>query len=162
MGIDRSCYLGPYVECITKVVDITEDRCKVPQSCPNPISGFCSECGIKATERYSITDKEDPKVHYFDLFEDDMASTATRTPPKIEYTDEERIRRYRYIPNIRKPDAPNRKMYLSDAEIVQDLRNVDMQAEITWFRLQFTDQIEKLHQAYGNVDVCWGLIVWYS
>ena len=165
MGIDRNLYLGPYAKTTTEVVNKKEDRCgHLPE---NTKEKFCSECGTRMSERFY---KHKGDVVEFCQEEawknpDALSTTSWVSPPNIYKKDKKEYRDYLWLPNARRPGKPKREG-VADIdrydEVVVDIQNVDVKAEIEWFRTAYAPELQKLEEAFGNLTVGWGFIQWFS
>lgn len=159
MGIDVTRYLGPYVEAEVKIQEVVVDTCEKKKECPDPKSGYCSVCGIKASSRFKKRNQEVPE--YLDgmgATKEAMCETSGMSSPDVI----DGVRTYRYIPNMHR-DAP-RNLWLRDE--VEDLHiemgDLDVKKEINWFEKAFAKEIEIIRKHYGTIKIKWGYIQWCS
>lgn len=167
MGIDTWIWLGPYVEVKIKLTDCEEDRCRTPDKCPNPTSGYCSECGIAAKERFYKTQKEEPNHWRDELFEHEdvmMDNSGMSGSPEIT-VDGTKYRRTCYMPNVKRGEEP-RRFSIDDYDTppIIPLTSQAINKEKAWLQQAFAPEIESLKKHYGeeNVTVHWGFVRWYS
>lgn len=163
-----SLYIGPYVEVTVDITEKTIDNCKDHKNCPTPgfKVKFCSQCGIDYEKRFEKRIEESPKVHYYDLFGDNLASTNSCSAPLIEeeHVNGEtfKVRKYCYVPNAKREGRPQRMMNLDVKDnYKEDWTDVDIHAEMQWFKTAYADEIKKLEEAYGEVKIKWGMHRWY-
>lgn len=175
MGIYRHTYLGPYAEVKSKLIDITVDRCKKPDSCPNPKKGFCPECGINVcSNRYEKLHDVEEAENNHELFENgEMFHTSIMGPNKIEWEaigaatrgrrDGVRFRRIWWYPGDTRDGEFSRPYSFDDDYEDKALEfSVDSKVELEWFVAAYAKEIEKLRKTYSNVEVKWGMLRWCS
>ncbi len=164
MGIDRNLYLGPYAKTTTEVVSKEEDRCgHLPLDTQEK---FCSECGTRISDRIYRHKGDAVSFYPEEAWKnpDALSSTSWVGPPEIYKKGEKEYRDYLWLPNASRPGKPKRKGVSNvdkHDEVVIDIQNVDIEAEIEWFKTAYPE-LQKLEEAFGNLTVGWGFIQWFS
>lgn len=160
MGIDRWSYMGPYAELPVTLKSQRVDQCPQKASCPNQGEGaFCSLCGMQLSRRFHEFQAADPPVSDFlwkELNEALMTTDGTAGPERIDATHVV----YRLVGNVGKP-GQLREFFLGDSDVTMDLTNLDMQAEIDWFKKAFAEEFMKIQMAYGGLLFKWGYLQWF-
>jgi hypothetical protein len=108
-----------------------------------------------------VEGKEQPEhVDWYDLTDGTIALAHARNNPP----DEGGYRRYRFFPNVSRPDEPKRQMHLAEPWVEQweDWTELNIKTEICWFVKAFADEISLLKDTYAAVDIKWGYLQWCS
>ena len=154
-------YLGPYVRCPKKHIEVDEKvfGCLNP-SCQQGVlkkardvpGAYCQACGSKHD---TTTRKVQRQVHHYDVIQDELHQVGE-------------MGGFFYLaPNTIKPKDPRpefrrnlygRESVHNDMHTVEDGEGPppDMNDEIEWFVRAFTADLEKLREAYGSILVSWG------
>lgn len=64
-------------------------------------------------------------------------------------------------PNVRRAGEPPDRSMRDDRAPV-DMQNTNIEVELRWLRDVFAVEISALENAYGEVDICWGLCQWWA
>jgi hypothetical protein len=83
-------------------------------------------------------------------------------PPEVE-VDGVVCQRFCFVPDDERAGQPRRQMYYFEAGAVEDLREVDFQAEMEWFTQAFRNELRALEKYYNRPPrTGWGLVTWLS
>lgn len=160
MGVDRSVYLGPYLEYQVKLVERRIDQCRDPEACPNPTEGYCPKCGVSVANRFIDAEVEDPGFDIFELTEDALAVACSISDDHVP----EGVRVHQVVPN-RKREGRSCGRYFDaqHEESAVDMSNQDPQDELDWFVRTFAPEIEKVRALVGrdNLKICWGVLIYF-
>lgn len=67
------------------------------------------------------------------------------------------------IPDEDRPEQSQRKMFFTDACIVEDLASASPRDELDWFSRAFKKELEAMAKYYGKPPtIQWGLVAWLS
>ena len=160
MGRTQYAYIGPYVQCQTTKTP----RPQTVRACPrqacvqyqhSTIGSFCATCGTQITNfTINIEEEQDIGDIIDDLHDELVYVTDNPIPEGIHV----------WILNVNRD--PPRKYYFNSNDgqfvsLLQDLTQVDIQAETHDLEVKFTDEIEILKRHYGdaNVTIHWGSIL---
>jgi hypothetical protein len=150
--IQKCLYLGAYAECTHKpkmrtelLYGCTNTSClKHPlENGQKAVGKFCSACGQLNDD---VAIKVQDRVSYYDVVGDNLFDLARSDRTGFLWL----------APNRRREGYP-RPDVNDEEEIHLDLRGVDPEAEMTWFKGAFADELKKLEEAYATVTVKWGL-----
>lgn len=170
MGVDINLDIGPYLYVEGEVTDIIEtsvrtcsnNKCEIHKNNKVIPKGedFCSKCGESVKiKKYSYEHTTSARGFVDELiFEDDRFIDELRdTDPMC---GESNI----FIPNRRTPFDKVRagKDFVDIA--AEDLINVDINAEIKWFKEEYEEIISLVEEKFGkgSAKVGWGVLQWYS
>jgi hypothetical protein len=165
MGIDRGIYVGPYVECKVETVQVT----KVRKACSNAKcdnharimhAAFCNVCGcpVKPVE-YTATEHSVDQYAMVEAIDEELYSVSGDAYSL--WSEENNI-------HLWKPNTATggREKHLESREdfAYQDITPELIALEIASFLAQFTSELDRFRQAYGDdaVQVKWGVIQDYS
>ena len=158
MGVYRSAYLGPYMELRLPVVQQKRDRCREPQKCPDPGSGYCEECGIKVAERWYTYDtvEHDPQTLLVEEFDEALMTAEGNTGAERNGN----VFVYYLIPNQGR--NPPRALHISDEMVNVPVQRTDVEKETVWFKKAFAEEIQGLRLVYEALEIKWGFLQWCS
>lgn len=165
MGLSTTIYLGPYLECRTRVEEAVEKVRSCPvDSCPRygkwaPTQDvFCSLCGdeIKPVEVKTVSVL--PHIEEDVLFDHRMCRPSgshfqkLREPPACKDY---------WVGNLRNSDL-GRHYSVDDGPVF--VPGPQQYAELQHFRKFYEKEIALLKAEYGegNIDLKWGLLVYTS
>ena len=161
MGIDRSVYLGPYLEYQVKVVKRRIDVCRDPEACPNVTEGYCPKCGVKAGGRFVDAEVEEPGFDIFELTEDALAVACSVSDDHVP----EDVRVHQVVPNTsRNGRSCGRYFDARLEESATDLSDTDAQDEVDWFVEAFASEIKMIRERLPSpqkVKICWGVLIYF-
>lgn len=155
MGVHISIQLTPYIN-IKKIKSI--DIPKVKRVCPNHSTfkardeKFCPTCGAEIiNQEYTVSEPLQP----YKVFQ--AAGLEEDTLYSVEYLDSILKPNHRPPNHIEIEEENSGAINLIDK---QDLIN----QQINWFKEKYAQYIKVLEEAYGteNIEVCWGLLHYWS
>jgi len=153
MGTSRDLYLGPYLKCSYHTETKTVERRGCPK-CKEPkyhSSKFCPDCGTELG-----TYEEEVKAASADYYDMDDLIDVFNTQGEYANHDGFEI----LMPNMYR-DAP-RSFSISEDFSHLNLKDVDVDVEMKWLETAFEEEIGLLYERYDSVEVCWGVVQWWS
>lgn len=163
MGVEKNVYVGPYFEVSYPKEPKEYDSCKNKSECPDKSgeesrrsipNSWCSKCGIKLCKRFTT---QSYRADFLEVFDNEEKLRAIKDDDDEDeggaYTDF-------LIPNIRPSSTPRE----FEPEFPQEIAQEDRGTELLWIRRCFKDEHVILKEKFGdaNVQVCWGVLVWWS
>ena len=157
MGVYRSAYLGPYVEMRLPVVQQKRDRCREPEECPEPGSGYCEQCGIKVADRWDTWDtvEHDPQTLMEEEFNHALMVAESNTGAERDGD----VFVYYLIPNQGR--NPPRALHISDETVGVPVQLTDLEEETAWFEKAFVEEIQGLRLVDETLEIKWGFLQWH-
>lgn len=165
MGMYRSEYLGPYIECqTTKVAAQKQIRACVTDGCSHKnkyvydsSTKFCPNCGGPIQNTLidvEMTAVADPRQ----LCEDEGFAIGAFMGEAWDVDE---------TTHIFVPERPGPRVLSVDVDatgILADIEATDIIQERAWIETSFARELGVLREKYGtdNVSVRWGLLVTYS
>jgi len=171
MGVERTLYLGPYIEVRSPKKIEKIDRCKNPEKCPSPGSEtrcdqdtFCSLCGIELKGRIS---EHRARPDFIEALDSQALVQCLNylgnSPLEEEYepSDGESFLDC-LTPNIANEVFERGTFWLDNT--AQDMTEVMHGNETQWMRKEYKKELEALIDAFGseNVRTRWGFISYWS
>jgi hypothetical protein len=169
MGVERTIYLGPYIEVRSPKHVERIDRCRNPDECPNPESshqtdkGFCKTCGIELKGRIYTTSRRPDFVGMFDEALIQCVDNLGKSPLEHEYGNgEEDFFRDCLVPNLANNIFERGSQWLESS--AQDMTRFAHGNECQWMRKNFKKEIMTLIELFGedNVRTRWGFLSYCS
>lgn len=152
MGVHLHTFLGPYVQCKYRKTktQVTIQACMSPDCsrCGKESSvKFCPDCGgaIKPCKMERTSNGSSS----YDVVGDDLTDVNGESGGDDLYL----------APNLSKGLGRD---FFPDEDTHIDLSTLDPAKEIEWFKKKYTKQIEKLRGSFDNVEVKWGLHLYYN
>ena len=148
-------HVGPYVRVVTATaVAPTSMRTCMNPSCPKHAkrsnAKFCDECGTRV-EQATVLGARRKSVRDIltGAFEDRFYVPGEPRRPDVELL----------VPNVKGP----RPFAVSDADgSEKNLMKADLRGEIEWLESTFPNELTVLRGTFSDVQVCWGVVGYWS
>jgi hypothetical protein len=162
MSVDLSFYVGPYLECKYRIVDVVSQV----RTCPNPgcqehgsrlSDKFCRICGSEVQDNVEVTSQA-PSVDWWD-FTEAIGETLSQADPE-EHIANRPANCHLFIPNV-----------VVDFCIHEGGDSEDKVEQLDWsdtnrlseaFTVLFSQEIAEAGQQYDTVVVRFGVMVYRS
>jgi len=165
MGIDRSTYIGPYIEVITDPKIYEVNRCRFLESCPRTISDFCPKCGISKKDQFTkrvsrpdfhnILGYDEPSSKGEGLY---AAVDMSNKGPFPDFEADGKKLSNCLVPNV---DVPGIERH-TDGEMSLEFTEEDIENEVGIFAEFYSEEINILQKIPGaEVFIRWGYLIWY-
>lgn len=157
MGTDHNLYFGPYVKCKRIYVTTEHDVTGCPKCKQEHTVKFCPDCGAEC-KVFKKSKSKELKVDTYELTEK-LAHRIT------EIYSDTLVKGYDvFIPNvkikgIKRKDNIDAKF--GDASLI-NVYGTTVLEETKLFIDQFAKELDALKEEYGDYEVGWGVIFWYS
>lgn len=162
MGVDKNISLGPYLVAEgKKIVSVNvshracdNDKCKKYRKKASNDEKFCTKCGTEIKKISFTVDEEQDARDLLD--ENDFLDELVYTDPML---GESNI----FLANHRSPFDNDGRSQLDESGDV-DISKLNIAAEIEWFKERYKKVLDVLIENFGeeNVQIKWGVVVWYS
>lgn len=180
MSIDMSIFLGPYLKIITHTIESIKPAGCSREGCPmtgTDSPEYCPQCG---QSRSHVRERPitKPAVDIHDIvtddntwvvnFREDLCIVALRPQDsRSEHGNEglETINAkdtFFLTDNRFSSDYVDWHLWQRSAPCVGDLTNVDIPAQIEAFKKRHAEEIERIKQMVDQVEVGFGLLLYYS
>lgn len=167
MGTDTNTHIGPYmvvngnneIQQDSIVKTCSNKECNINKENKEVKSNFCSECGSPVDNKtYKSTKniRPDRMLDNEEEFEDLLSCVNDDYGQKTGYQT--------FIANKYSP-FDNKERRIGSWQYGEiDLRNINQEEEIDWFKNEYKNIITLFELTFGkdSVEIKWGLIQWFS
>lgn len=154
MGMHLHVFVGPYLKAkatpTPKAITVRgcpKVGCRNYPTAHRPsvtsAADYCPTCGTKI-ENVSITVNSYPS--YYDIVGDELTALSDSRETLL------------LAPNVAR--GKTRGFFHDDAHY-ENLLDLDRHAEVAWFESAFADEIKKIRETCIDVELCWGVHLYY-
>lgn len=174
MGVERTIYLGPYIEVRSPKKAETINLCKSPDECPQQLSGegwkkgaeFCHKCGIPLDDIGSMRNVN-RRPDFIEMFKGQglmrCLSNTGVSPLEEEYepSDSEFFLDC-LVPNLANDVFDRGSFWLRDD--AQDMTEISHGNETQWMRKAYKKELKILIETFGaeNIRTRWGFLSYWD